>query len=66
MWQGAWNICTRRFNLRLSIKMSNLVMSFFLKTSKRRLQILTSQTRLPTWLLVFTLLVLWEPSTIMH
>ncbi|MBA0618594.1 hypothetical protein Godav_027914, partial [Gossypium davidsonii] len=66
MWQGAWNICTRRFNLRLSIKMSNLAMSFFLKTSKRRLQILTSQTRLPTWLLVFTLLVLWEPSAIMH
>ncbi|MBA0752296.1 hypothetical protein Gogos_001142, partial [Gossypium gossypioides] len=27
-------------------------MSFFFKTSKRRLQILTCQTRIPTWLLV--------------
>ncbi|MBA0737387.1 hypothetical protein Gogos_010854, partial [Gossypium gossypioides] len=66
MRQGAWNICTRRFNLRLSIEISVLAMSFFLKTSKRRLQILISQTRLLTWLLVFILPVFWEPSSIMH
>ncbi|MBA0742785.1 hypothetical protein Gogos_015806 [Gossypium gossypioides] len=29
----------------------------FLKTSKQRLQILTSQTRLPTWLFVSILFV---------
>ncbi|MBA0745662.1 hypothetical protein Gogos_008233, partial [Gossypium gossypioides] len=66
MRQVAWNIYTRRFNLRLSTEISNLAMSFFLKTSIRRLRILTSQTRLSTWLLVFILLVFWEPSAIMH
>ncbi|MBA0658936.1 hypothetical protein Goklo_011110, partial [Gossypium klotzschianum] len=66
MRQEAWNIYTRRFNIRLSTEISNLAMFFFLNTSIRRLRILTSQTRLSTWLLVFILLVFWEPSAIMH
>ncbi|MBA0687689.1 hypothetical protein Goari_015203 [Gossypium aridum] len=57
MRQVAWNICMRRFNLRLCTEISDLAMSFFLKTSKQRLQILTSQPRLPTWLFVFILFV---------